>query len=209
MKRFNYLSKSIVAGGMTLACFCGIAAAYNQPLQNFDLDVSNFDVKPDDNTLENSKRFVTNDDGSKTLIISGTTNQDKSPDPRHIPYDLDENGNRVLIIGRDASEPYAVAPPTKKCYDNIFNENWSNTHNYTYTKYYFNGGTFTATADTDFVADFYKLDGTFLDSNWAWIQDGKYTVNAKIDLPIDYYVILTNKSSTPSKNAVYYGQQAE
>lgn len=210
MKNLTILSRILVASSLALTCFCGVSSAYNYPLQNVDIDISQFDIPSLADKLNNNKNFIINNDGSKCLLITGEPNKDAVPDPRHIPYDLDEQGNRVLLIGRDSSQPYAVKPPTTLCPNNVFEENWSNTYNYTYTKYYFSGGTFVATADTNFVADFYKLDGTFLDSTWAWKQDGQYIVNALIAYePFDYYVILTNKASTPSKNALYFGQQFE
>lgn len=204
--KFKKLTTIALAGCMVLGCIAS-AAAYNAPLQFSQVDITQYDT-PVDTLSTESDRFVVREDGTKMLLLSDTPNLDKSPDPRHVPYDVDKNGNRILLLMRDSAKPFAVAPPTTRCPTRNFNENWSNTQSYAYTKYYFHGGTFTATANTAFVADFYTKNGVFLDSVWAWMQNGKYTVNTGFEgTSVDYYVILTNKASTAAKNATYFGSQ--
>lgn len=101
----------------------------------------------------------------------------------------------------------AISAPTQEAPYYPFTGNWSNTVNYTYTKYYFKTSLFDAYASGSFTAAFYLKDGTYSGSISASKQGDQYHVAAYTTGMPYYYVILTNTSGSPAKNATYVAEE--
>ncbi len=97
----------------------------------------------------------------------------------------------------------ATSAPTQGAPYYPYSASWSNTVNYTYTQYYFQSSLFDAYASGSFKADFYLKNGTYAGSVTASYENGKYHVAAAMTGFGDYYVVLTNTSGSPAKNATY------
>lgn len=99
--------------------------------------------------------------------------------------------------------PFAINSPTSEAPSYPYSANWSNTRNFTYTKYYFSEGDFDADASGPFDAEFYYKDGTYGGTIAAEYLRGSYQVRAFTTGMDYYYVVLINNSSSPAKNATY------
>ena len=94
----------------------------------------------------------------------------------------------------------ATSAPTKEAPSYPATGNWSNTKNYTYTKYYFRAGTFSAEASARFDTEYYKKDGTYImSSSSSSFQQPAHRDGAT--LSSYYYVKIINGSSSASTNA--------
>ena len=99
----------------------------------------------------------------------------------------------------------ATTIPTKEAPSYPATGNWSNTKNYTYTKYYFRAGTFSAEASARFDTEYYKKDGTYImSSSSSSFQQPSYRDGAT--LSSYYYVKIINGSSSASSNASWTAQ---
>lgn len=94
----------------------------------------------------------------------------------------------------------ATTTPTKEAPSYPATGNWSNTKNYTYTKYYFRAGTFSAEASARFDTEYYKKDGTYImSSSSSSFQQPAHRDGAT--LSSYYYVKIINGSSSASTSA--------
>ncbi len=108
----------------------------------------------------------------------------------------------------------ATTPPTKEAESYPYEQNWSGTVNYTFTKRYFStgilGGNFDAYASGKFYADYYKSDGTYLGGIASTKDGNRYKIISRVRSSDSdyYYVILTNQSGSASQNATYIADLA-
>ncbi|CUQ26550.1 MULTISPECIES: hypothetical protein [Bacillota] len=112
------------------------------------------------------------------------------------------------ISAQESSQAEAVTPrattiPTELCTQYPFTGDWSNTVNYTYTKYYFQPGWIKVESDQPFSLYLYDVDhqNGFLGYD-ATYKDGKYRYNLEAR-NFKFWVKITNTGSSPATNAYY------